>query len=211
VKTNELINLIAEDAPVGMRLDRALMLALVIGTVVSVVLFLSTVGVRQNIGEAIETTRVAFKIIATLVLAIAACSLVFRIGRPGVPIGARSLSLIAPLVLVVGAVLAEMMATPSTSWAARMAGKHAPFCMFYIPVLSLAPLVGFIAVLRNSAPADPGLAGAVAGLAAGGIAAAIYAWHCPDDSPMFVATWYSVGIAIVTAVGYGAGRRLLRW
>ena len=54
-------------------------------------------------------------------------------------------------------------------------------------------------------------AGAVAGLAAGGIAAAIYAWHCPDDSPLFLATWYSLAIAIVVAAGFLLGRRLLRW
>ena len=43
------------------------------------------------------------------------------------------------------------------------------------------------------------------------LAAAIYAWHCPDDSPLFVATWYTIAISMVTAVGFLLGRRLLRW
>ena len=51
----------------------------------------------------------------------------------------------------------------------------------------------------------------VAGLFAGGVAAAIYAAHCPDDSPLFVALWYSLGIAIVALVGGLAGRLALRW
>lgn len=50
-----------------------------------------------------------------------------------------------------------------------------------------------------------------AGLAAGAIAAAIYAWHCPDDSPLFLATWYMIAIAGVTVGGALLGRRLLRW
>jgi hypothetical protein len=83
--------------------------------------------------------------------------------------------------------------------------------MMFIPVLALAPLTAFMIALRNGAPDNPGLSGAVAGLASGAIAAAIYAWHCTDDSPLFVATWYTLAIAIVTAVGYFAGRRLLRW
>ena len=211
MKTNDLISLLAEDTPVTMRLGRRMTLALLIGTVASVGLLLSTIGMRHNMADAIETARVLFKIGVTLVLAIAASSLVFRIGRPGVPLLMRVLALVIPLILVIGAISMEMMMTPSNSWAARMVGNHAPFCIFFIPILSIAPLTGFMIALRNGAPENPGLAGAAAGLAAGGIAAAIYAWHCPDDSPFFVATWYTIGIAIVTLIGYVIGRRLLRW
>ena len=45
----------------------------------------------------------------------------------------------------------------------------------------------------------PSLAGAVAGLAAGGVAATLYAAHCTDDSPLFVATWYTLAIAALAA------------
>jgi hypothetical protein len=55
------------------------------------------------------------------------------------------------------------------------------------------------------------LAGAVAGLAAGGIAATLYAAHCTDDSPLFVATWYTLAIAILTGTGAFAGRVFARW
>jgi hypothetical protein len=44
----------------------------------------------------------------------------------------------------------------------------------------------------------------------GGLAATVYAAHCTDDSPLFVATWYSIGIAGITAVGAAAGSRVLR-
>ena len=41
--------------------------------------------------------------------------------------------------------------------------------------------------------------------------AAFYAAHCPDDSPLFVAAWYSLAVALVAAVGAATGRLTLRW
>ncbi|TIM59065.1 MAG: DUF1109 family protein, partial [Mesorhizobium sp.] len=69
----------------------------------------------------------------------------------------------------------------------------------------------FLAVLRYGAPTRPVLAGAVAGLLAGGLAATFYAAHCFDDSPLFVATWYTIAIAILAALGAFGGRLLVRW
>jgi hypothetical protein len=72
-------------------------------------------------------------------------------------------------------------------------------------------LIAALAVLRGGAPLRPGLTGAVAGLFAGGLGAALYATHCTDDSPLFVATWYSLAIAIMVLVGFAAGHKVLRW
>lgn len=94
---------------------------------------------------------------------------------------------------------------------ASLVGRNAAFCLFFIPVLSLVPLAGLLWALRSGAPESPGLAGAATGLAAGSVAAAIYAWHCPDDSPLFVATWYGLAIVGVAAAGFCIGRRWLRW
>jgi hypothetical protein len=68
-----------------------------------------------------------------------------------------------------------------------------------------------ILALRQGAPEHPALAGATAGLFAGAIGAACYATHCPDDSPLFVAAWYTLAIGFVAAIGAAAGKRLLRW
>jgi hypothetical protein len=69
----------------------------------------------------------------------------------------------------------------------------------------------FIAALRNGAPLDPSLSGAIAGLAASSIAAAFYAMNCFDDSPLFVITWYPLAIFGVVLAGYFAGARYLQW
>ena len=211
MKTDELIRLLSQDAPVRMRLARVLTLALAAGLAVSAVLLLATVGLRDDLASAIATVRVAFKIGMTLVLAIVAFGLVSRIGRPGVPLKLWGLALLLPLALMVVAVGVELLVVPQDAWAARLMGRNAAFCLFFIPLLSLAPLAAFLAALRNGAPENPGLAGAAAGLAAGAIGAALYAWHCPDDSPLFGAAWYTLAVTFVIAVGYATGRRLLRW
>ena len=68
-----------------------------------------------------------------------------------------------------------------------------------------------LAMLRSAAPASPALAGAAAGLLAAASGAALYAFHCFDDSPLFVVTWYTLAALVVMAIGALAGRRLLRW
>ena len=78
--------------------------------------------------------------------------------------------------------------------------------MLATPVLAVT-----VASLRRGAPLRPGVAGAVAGLFAGGLGAALYATHCVDDSPLFVTAWYSLAIAIVVLFGTLAGWKWLRW
>nr|WP_250152348.1 DUF1109 domain-containing protein [Ancylobacter radicis] len=206
-----MISLLTEDAPVRVRLDRALGLALGAGVIAALGVLLATVGLRPDLAQAAETIRVMFKIGFTLALALCAGLLLFRVGRPGVAPGGRVRLLAIPLALLVAAVLLELAVLPPARWVECLEGLHASFCLFFIPTVSLAPLAAILWALRASAPADPGLAGAAAGLAAGAIGATVYALHCPDDSPLFLATWYALAILIVTAAGYVLGRRLLRW
>ena len=77
--------------------------------------------------------------------------------------------------------------------------------------MSLPLLAGALFGLRHGAPTRPAVAGAIAGMLSAGFAATLYASHCTDDSPLFVATWYTVATALVAAVGALAGSRLLRF
>jgi hypothetical protein len=85
------------------------------------------------------------------------------------------------------------------------------FCMRMIPLLAAPMLAALIVALRAGAPMHPALTGALAGAATAGIAALLYASHCPDDSPLFVATWYPLATLICAAVGALAGWRFLAW
>jgi hypothetical protein len=93
----------------------------------------------------------------------------------------------------------------------RLVGNNSRVCLVAIPSLSLPLLAAALFGLRHGAPARPALAGAMAGLLSAGLAATLYAAHCSDDSPLFVATWYTLATALVTAIGALAGAKLLRF
>jgi hypothetical protein len=90
-------------------------------------------------------------------------------------------------------------------------GSNSRLCLASITLLSVAPLVALLVALRAGAPRSPAMAGAAAGLLAGGLGAVLYAIHCPDDSPLFVALWYVPAVALVVLAGAAAGSRVLRW
>jgi hypothetical protein len=101
--------------------------------------------------------------------------------------------------------------TPADLWAVRLIGGNAMHCLTLIPLMAIPPLAAVIFAMRAGAPRYPTLTGALAGAAAASVAALIYATNCPDDSPLFVATWYPLATLIVAAVGALAGRRWLQW
>ncbi len=211
MKTDDLIALMTRDAPVKRRYTGTVWMCLAAGAVISALLLLATVGIRKDIGNQISTPAVAFKILETLALVLIAGGILFPVGRPDGQPASRIKLLVLPALALFAAIVGECLSVPTGDLSARWIGAHPLFCLFFIPVLSLAPLVALFIALRQGAPADPGRAGAAAGLAASAIAAALYAWHCTDDSPLFVASWYGAAILVVTGVGFAAGRRLLRW
>jgi hypothetical protein len=44
-----------------------------------------------------------------------------------------------------------------------------------------------------------------------GLGATFYAAHCADDSPLFVATWYTLAALVVAALGAAIGSKVLRY
>ena len=101
--------------------------------------------------------------------------------------------------------------TPESVRMAALMGGSARVCPTNVAGLSLlaAPLILFAA--RRFAPLRPGLAGAATGLLAGGLAATVYGLHCPEHTIAFVAVWYTLGMAIPTAIGAAIGRFVWRW
>ena len=53
-------------------------------------------------------------------------------------------------------------------------------------------------------------AGAAAGLLASSLAAAIYLWHCPENSLLSVAIWHGLAVAAVVALSAYLGHKYLR-
>ena len=190
---------------------RVLLAALVLAIVAAAIVFAVTIGPRPDIAVAAETVRFLLKFVVTALLAATAFSALSALSLPQGVSRRTLIGLTAAPVLLLAAIAAELATVPSSEWSARLIGTNSLACTTLIPLMGIAPLALFIAALRYGAPSRPTLAGAVAGLAAGGIASALYAAHCTDDSPLFVATWYTLAIAILTVAGALAGRVFARW
>jgi hypothetical protein len=211
VKTDELIDLLANDSPPPWPFRSILAGAVAGGIAIAAIVFFAGIGFRPDISEALGSSRFLFKFVVTVSLALTAMGVALALGRPDGRFATKGLMIATAPALLALAVVLELLAVPESQWLPRLVGVNARLCLTLIPLLAIGPLACLLAALRQGAPSNPGLAGAVAGLAASGIAATFYAAHCTDDSPLFVMTWYLIATLIVTSAGYLIGRRLLRW
>jgi hypothetical protein len=212
VRTRELVEALVSDIDSrGLAPARALALASIPAIAIALGLHLAVLGLRPHLISLLGDPRIAFKIGLTILLALLSSRLVLRLVTPGATLRNPAFLLAIVAALLAAAVLAELLVVPEYLWSRRLLGSNAGFCLKSIPFLAAAPLIAALLALRQGAPEHPSLAGAAAGLFAGAIGAACYATHCPDDSPLFVAVWYSLAIGFVVAAGALAGRWILRW
>lgn len=212
MRTEELIAAIAADAASpAKRLTPALRAATVAAVASAGAAFWMLLGPRPDFWAAMDTMRFPFKLALVLALTLAAGTLAVRLARPGssAKVGRAALTLVFGALAC--AVTAELVAVPSGAWASRLVGTNWLICLVNIPVLSALPLAALLAAMRRGAPDSPAGLGAAAGLFAGAIGASFYGFHCFDDSPLFVATWYTLGVGLVTLAGAAIGARVLRW
>jgi hypothetical protein len=210
--TDQLIKTLAADnshrgRPVGF----VLMLALLAAAPVSLILFFAELGVRPDIMTAMRNPFFDLKFAVTLALAISAVAVTLHLSRPEASMRGFGWYLLIPAGLLVAGIGGEMMMPQRAPMMTRLVGNNSRFCLIWIPAMSLPLLVGALIGLRHGAPARPALSGAIAGALSAGLAATLYASHCTDDSPLFVATWYTLATALVAAIGALAGSRILKY
>jgi hypothetical protein len=212
METDQLIRTLAADnaqraQPVGI----ILLLALMAATPVSTALLLLGLGVRPDIMVAMRSPFFDLKFVVTMALAIPAVAVSLHLSRPEATLQGWGWLLLAPVVVLAGGLVSEMMLPQRLPMLTRLVGHNSMLCMSAIPVLSLPILGAAMVGLRHGAPARPAATGAIAGLLSAGLAATLYAAHCTDDSPLFVATWYTLAAAIVAGLGALIGKRVLRY
>lgn len=188
-----------------------LAVALLIAMPVAAAMMLVTIGLRPDFMAAMRNPFFDLKFVITLALAIPAIVISLHLSRPEAVLGRWVwLLLLSPFILV-GAIFAEMMMPQRSPMMTRMMGKGSMLCTASISLLSLPILGAALLALRQGAPSRPAFVGALAGLMSSGLAATVYATHCTDDSPLFVAVWYTIATVAVTALGAFAGARVLRY
>lgn len=212
METQELIKALAAD---NQRSGRPMTVvwtgAAVVAIAVAAGVFFVLLGPRPDIASAMQTLRFPFKIVVACVLTLSSLSALRALSRPETHPRDLLTPLIVAPVLMAMAVLAELIAVPTSTWSARLVGTNSLVCLTFIPLIGIGPLALLLLALRHGASSHPALSGAAAGLAAGGIAAAFYASHCTDDSPLFVATWYTMAVAILAVAGALAAPRIIDW
>jgi hypothetical protein len=210
--TDQLIRSLAADNPHRARpVGFVLTLALLAAAPVSVVMFFARLGFRPDVMTAIHNPFFDLKFVVTLALASSAIAVSLHLSRPEASLHGWAWLLLIPAGLLATGIGSEMMMPQRLPMMTRLVGSNSKICLTAIPLMALPLLAAALIGLRHGAPARPAVAGAIAGLLSAGFAATLYASHCTDDSPLFVATWYTIATALVTAIGALAGSRMLRF
>ena len=212
METDRLILALAADndhrpQPVRSQLAMALLVTLP----VAAAMMLVTIGLRPDFMAAMRNPFFDLKFVIALALAIPAIVISVHLSRPEASLGRWVWMLLLSPFILIAAIIAEMMVPQRTPMMMRMVGKSAGVCTMAISLFSLPILGAVLLALRHGAPSRPAFVGALAGLMSSGLAATIYAAHCVDDSPLFVAVWYTLAPLMVTGLGAALGARVLRY
>lgn len=212
METDHLIRTLAADnAHRSRSVGIVLALALMAAAPLSTAMFMMGLGVRPDVMAAMRNPFFDMKFVVTLALAIPAIAISVHLSRPEASLHIWGWLLIAPIIVLACTIISEMMLPQRLPMMTRLIGHNAMACSIAIPLMSLPLLAAAMIGLRRGAPARPAAAGAIAGLSSAGLAATLYAAHCPDDSPLFVATWYTLAAGMVAGLGALIGSKVLRY
>ncbi|MGL4323401.1 MAG: NrsF family protein [Beijerinckiaceae bacterium] len=212
MKTDALINALAQDnvsEPGPQARSSQLWIAASIACVA--LLFFAALGVRSDAGASGVRTAMAMKLAVTIPLALLGLFAALPFARAEGQPRQRAMTLLIIPVLLTLFIVIDARHDASESWLMRMIGTKGLHCVTLIPLFSVLPLAAILGVLKRGAVTRPTLASVIAGLAATGIGASFYALNCTDDSPLFVAFWYSIATLIVVTISMATARRVLSW
>lgn len=211
MKTDDLIRTLAVDTLRAPSVQTTLMVGLLPALVLATLALWLTLGFRADLGTSLLTPVSATRILLTATLGLAASRLALVLARPEGAGIARLWPLAVVAALALGLLVWAYATTPAEARQMAIVGKTMTSCLVTIPLLSILPVAALHHTLRQGATTAPLRAGFVAGLAGSGLAAAIYALHCTEDSPLFYVTWYGLAIMMVTLISTLIASRSLRW
>lgn len=213
MKTDELIAMIAAVAvPVETgAASRRLRYALAWGIPSALLLMATILGVRPDIWQAATVPMFWLKVLFPTAVALVSFGLAQRLSRPGASLGWLP-AILAGLFIAIWLLGVFVVGQADVSKRSELVfGQSWATCSFNIALLSVPLFVATVWAIKGLAPTRLRLAGAAAGLLAGGAASTVYALHCPEMAAPFIGIWYVGGMMIPTAIGAILGPRLLRW
>jgi hypothetical protein len=211
MKTDDLIRALATDTQRVPGLGFTLLAGLVPSLLIALVAVGYGLGFRADLVASLTVPVAVARIVLTAILGLAATRLALLLARPEGAGTARLWPLAAVGAVALGLLAWAYVTTPAEARQMATVGKTMVTCLVMIPLLSILPVASVLVALRRGATTAPARAGFVAGLAGSGFAAAIYALHCTENSPLFYVTWYGLAIMGVTLLSTVIGARSLRW
>lgn len=211
MKTNDLIDMMAQESQAQVAKMRPLRQSMVAALLLSTGMLFLLWGLRPDFSEVIMQPLVLAKYLLPALTAIPCLWLAAKARHPDTTLQGALRWMLLPLAVVLALVASSLMALPSEARMSAVQGETLLPCLLSIPVLATPILAAMLWVMRSGASNRPALAGAIAGLASGCLATSVYALHCYEDNPAFYGVWYSVAIVIVGIAGQQLGKRLLKW
>jgi hypothetical protein len=214
MKTDDLVEILSTNVePVDWhRVSRMILVAAGAGAVVALAVIMLMFGPRSDVLELRTWIFVAAKFAFAGAIAAVALTYLFRAARPSGEQRVSIARVVFPFAVALVTAGVSLGFAPEADWRAMILGTQWSLCFLCIPLNAILPFAAIIIALRQfAAPTHLYMAGALAGLTAGGISAVVYATHCRDDSFAFIAVWYGLTIAMCMLIGALLGRRLLRW
>jgi len=183
------------------RLHARLLEVAAAGALAALLLVLLWLKPRPDFWSAIGHPFFWIKGLYTAILAAIALGGATAAARPGAPLW-PALTMAGALVAVMTLAVAFEAPGLDAALIAHIFNSGGAFnCVFYVSVLSVSMLLVAGVGLRGVELERPGLTGLFVGLFSGAVAATIYGVHCQDSTFLFVALWYSLGVALCGAVG----------
>lgn len=212
MKTDELIGHLSEDleSTPSHYVGRVLAMGLGLGFLLSAILMLAAMGPRPDLASAMEGGAFWMKLAYTLSFTALGLWMVERLGRSDTSAVKPALLLVMPVALLLAVAVIQWM-QPGVDRHHLVMGDSWRVCAIDILTISLPAFVATFWALRKLAPTRLALAGAGAGLLAGGIGASVYAFHCVEYTAPFILIWYTSGMAAAALIGAVIGRWALRW
>jgi hypothetical protein len=169
------------------------------------------IGMRADLNAAVTTSIFWTKLAYGGTLALIGIGALAMLVRPERPIPRMLWLALLPLAALVALAMAETMPLSPEDARAMWLGSSWSVCPVLIALLALPIAAALTWTARLFAPTRLRVTGATIGFTAGALAVVIYALHCPESGASFVATWYTLGVVLVTMAGWFVGPRLLRW
>jgi hypothetical protein len=211
MKTSELIEALAATGSAPVRPvapARRLVPAVFGGALVSLIVLTLWLGF-QPLAQSAQTSWFWMKAGYGVAAAVAGLALALPLTRPGGRPGAAGFGLAAAALIAIW--LMAMHRAMGGGGRGLWLGHTWMVCPWRILALAAPIWLAAVLAMRGLAPTRLAMAGAAAGLLAGGLSVVVYGLYCQETAAPFVAVWYSLGIASSVAAGAMFGPRLLRW